>query len=71
MDRLLKKGLVERTESKTDRRLKDVLITTKGIQLLEKLKIFENTEDDILSGLNQKEINVLNSLLDKIRIQFN
>ena len=71
VDRLLKKGLVERTESKTDRRLKDVLITTKGIQLLEKLKIFENTEDDILSGLNQKEINVLNSLLDKIRIQFN
>lgn len=67
VDRLYKKKLVERKESKTDRRQKDVVITKKGLELLDKMTICEEREDSILSKLNKKEVKLLNELLDKIR----
>lgn len=67
VDRLYKKKLVERKESKTDRRQKDVVITKKGLKLLDKMTICEEREDSILSKLNKKEVKLLNDLLDKIR----
>lgn len=67
VDRLYKKKLVERKESKADRRQKDVIITKKGLELLEKMAICEKKEDDILSNLNSEEVKLLNELLDKIR----
>lgn len=67
VDRLYKKKLVERKESKTDRRQKDVVITKKGLELLDKMTICEKKEDNILSKLSKKEVKLLNELLDKIR----
>ena len=67
VDRLYKKRLVERKESKTDRRQKDVLVTQKGLELLDKMAVCEEQEDEILSNLSMKEAELLNELLDKIR----
>jgi len=67
VDRLYKKGLVERKESQSDRRQKDVLIAKKGLGLLKEMVVCEQQEDTILSNLNKKEVTLLNELLDKIR----
>ena len=67
VERLFKKKLIERKESRSDRRQKDVLITKKGLELLEKMAVCEKQEDAILSNLNKKEVKLLNELLDKIR----
>lgn len=69
VDRLFAKKMVERKESKNDRRKKDVLITSKGIEVLGKLKSFEKLEDTILANFSQNELFQLNYLLDKIRCQ--
>ena len=67
VDRLYKKKLVERKENKSDRRLKEVQITKKGIDLLGKMVGCEEQEDANLSKLSEKEVKLLNELLDKIR----
>lgn len=67
VERLFKKKLIERKESKSDRRQKEVLLTKKGLELLEKMAFCEKQEDAVLSNLNKKEVKVLNELLDKIR----
>jgi len=67
VDRLHKKELVNRTESQIDRRQKEVIITQKGLDLLEKMSFCEEEEDAILSNLNKQEVQHLNMLLDKIR----
>jgi DNA-binding MarR family transcriptional regulator len=67
VDRLYKKKLVERKESRSDRRQKDILITNKGLELLEEMALCEEQEDAILSNLDEREVKLLNELLDKIR----
>ncbi len=67
VERLFKKGLVKRKESKMDRRQKDVLISQEGLTLLNKMALCEKQEDELLSNLNEKEVELLNILLDKIR----
>ncbi|MBD77802.1 MAG: MarR family transcriptional regulator [Crocinitomicaceae bacterium] len=67
VERLFKKGLVKRKESKMDRRQKDVLISQEGLTLLNKMALCEKQEDELLSNLNEKEVVFLNILLDKIR----
>lgn len=67
VDRLFKKGYVDRAESETDRRQKDVLISEKGMELLSQMLVCEKQEDKLLSNLNESEVKLLNDLLDKIR----
>ena len=67
LDRLLAKKLIERKESKTDRRLKDVKINKDGLELLSKMDSCDEKSDQLLSNLTEKEIKELNRLLDKIR----
>jgi len=67
VERLFNKGLVERKESKTDRRQKDILISKKGLDLLSEMGECEQNEDQLLSNLNEEELQLLNDLLDKIR----
>ena len=65
---LRKKGLVERVENPLDRRKVDVKITQIGLDILELIEEEGNTiMDGFLSNLNEKEIDQLNSLLDKLR----
>jgi DNA-binding MarR family transcriptional regulator len=67
VDRLLLKGLVEKKISCTDKRLVDVNIAKKGLQLIEKLDEKNAKLDGILNLLNETEVVLLNQLLDKIR----
>lgn len=67
VDRLIAKGLVKKTISKTDKRLVDVTITEKGKILLEELDQYEPDVDAVLGNLSATEIETLNILLDKIR----
>src|SRR6476620_11704966 len=67
VDRLIKKELVQKVTCKSDRRLVDVTITEKGMQLLESLDFLTEEMDAQLSGLNVDEAKTLNHLLDKMR----
>ncbi|MEP7258989.1 MAG: MarR family transcriptional regulator, partial [Flavitalea sp.] len=67
VDRLLKKQLVEKMTSKSDRRLVDVTITEKGLKLLEKLDGFSDEIDAQFSSLSIEEAETINQLLDKLR----
>lgn len=64
---LRKKGMVERNISSTDRRMTDVVITTKGTELLKEIEKENENMDKRLSSLNEHEIILLNNLLDKVR----
>jgi DNA-binding MarR family transcriptional regulator len=67
VDRLLLKGLVEKKISCTDKRLVDVNIAKKGLQLIERLDNENARLDGILNTLNETEVVLLNQLLDKMR----
>jgi DNA-binding MarR family transcriptional regulator len=67
VDRLLKKELVKKVICESDRRLVDVTITEKGMQLLENLDSYNEELDNMLKTLNHDEAKALNGLLDKLR----
>jgi len=67
VDRLLLKGLVTKNTSAADKRLVDISISQKGIDLLEKLSAFDKEMDQVLGNLKSEEILQLNKLLDKAR----
>lgn len=67
VDRLVLKGLAQKTICKNDKRLVDVSISSKGKKLLEKIDHYEKDMDAILGNLTDAEAKTLNTLLDKIR----
>ena len=67
VERLYQKKLVKRSESKNDRRRKDIKITQKGLILLDEMYGCEKKVDTLLSALSEEETKQLNHLLDKIR----
>ncbi len=67
VDRLILKGLVKKTVCTEDKRLVDVSITDKGMNLLEKMDKYENDMDAVFGNLSIAEAKTLNNLLDKIR----
>lgn len=67
VERLLKKGLLEKKSCKFDKRLVDVTITEKGLALLAELDVSANKLDNIISNLTPAEAKQLNELLDKAR----
>ncbi len=68
VDRMLTKKLVNKNTSKVDKRLVDVSITSKGKNILSKLDAYSTEMDEIAKSLTEEEANVLNKLLDKLRI---
>lgn len=68
VDKLLLKGLVTREICPENRRKMEVLITAKGLALLEEVdpKV-EQFETVFIQNLNTQEIETLNALLEKIR----
>ncbi|MDT0675821.1 MarR family winged helix-turn-helix transcriptional regulator [Autumnicola musiva] len=67
VDKLLDKKLVDRCICEENRRKVEIIITKKGLDLLEELDpIVINIENNITKNLNGKEIDQLNELLDKI-----
>lgn len=67
VEKLRLKRLVERKECPKDRRNVDVIITKKGLKLLESLETKVTKFNNILSNLKENEINQLNKILDKMR----
>jgi DNA-binding MarR family transcriptional regulator len=67
VDRLIVKGLVEKTACIKDKRLVDITIAKKGLQLLEKLDSLNEHIDSILKGVSEKEAQAMNQILDKLR----
>jgi DNA-binding MarR family transcriptional regulator len=68
VDRLVKKGMVKKTISREDRRLVDVLLTDKGKKLLQSMDGMNEEMESIFKYLSNEEANLLNVLLDKIRM---
>jgi DNA-binding MarR family transcriptional regulator len=69
VERLFKKDFVERKESLLDRRQKEVLITSKGISVLEKIDGYEKQQDMVFANLTKEDAVQLNVLLDKARME--
>lgn len=67
VDRLVAKGLVQKTACTKDKRLVDITLSTKGIELIEKLDSLNDRIDNYLKGIDEKEALILNRILDQIR----
>lgn len=67
VDKLVSKKFVERTECPSDRRSINLVISEKGLKMLEKLDCIDEEIKLILKKLNSREVNQLNVLLDKLR----
>jgi DNA-binding MarR family transcriptional regulator len=67
VDRLLKKGLVEKKTSKADKRLVDVTISAKGLEMLVRLDNKNASLDGLMFNLTHDEAKLFNELLDKLR----
>lgn len=66
VERLRKAELVDRKSCPSDRRAVDVIITQKGLELLEAIDAeIDELQEDITATLSEKEIQQLNKLLDK------
>ncbi len=70
MDKLIDKGLIERTRCEDDRRVVFVKISENGLSVLS--EIDKNTDINLLinAGLSDEEANTLSDLLDKTRASY-
>lgn len=69
VDRLLLKGLVERTTSEEDKRETLVSLTEKGCLELEKANGLVDSLYTGIIGINESEAEQLNNLLEKMRVK--
>jgi DNA-binding MarR family transcriptional regulator len=67
VERLLQKNLVDRKICPEDRRRVEVVITGKGLELLEKIDQHNEESDQIFKKLNLEEAQIVNNLLDRLR----
>lgn len=67
VEKLRQKGLVERNICPSDRRNVDVLITSRGLNLLSKLDKLDESFRHLFSKLSREDIRKLNDLLDSLR----
>ncbi len=67
VDRLVKKNLVLRKSCPEDRRRVDIVITDKGMKILEKIDLDEDKWEKRFVNLTAKEAKELNNFLDRLR----
>jgi DNA-binding MarR family transcriptional regulator len=67
VDRLVKKEFVKKIASLTDKRLVDISITNKGLNLLKKLDGNETLNGGVCKTLSVTDAKALSLLLDKMR----
>lgn len=65
MDKLCEKKFIDRSRCENDRRVVFVKITSKGLKLLDAIKMDEF--EDVMNELTESEAKLLNELLDKSR----
>ncbi len=67
IDRMIKIGLVTRGSCEQDRRRVDILITEKGLGVLDSIHATETDLDELPNHLSAEEQKTMNVLLDKLR----
>ncbi|WP_439882883.1 MarR family winged helix-turn-helix transcriptional regulator [Pontibacter sp. MBLB2868] len=67
VSRLNAKGLVDVTQNKSDKRLVNIVISTKGHQLISNIDSSLHELDEMLQGLTEEEAATLVELLFKVR----
>ena len=67
VDRLFKKGLLERKPCPSDKRLVDVLITQKGLNLVGQIDEPLQEISNLFGTITEEEAATLNQILDKLR----
>jgi len=67
VEKLRKKDLVERHICEKDRRAVDVIITAKGLKLLDEIEKCDKKWEKQFHSLSLTEVKTLNNLLDKLR----
>jgi DNA-binding MarR family transcriptional regulator len=67
VDRLVQKELVTRTVNKKDRRAVDILITQKGLEVLDGIQMEDAIIDNLKNNISEEEAKMLSNLLDKFR----
>lgn len=67
VDKLVAKDLAKKVKSQFDLRSVDILLTEKGIVLMDELTKIMHEYENSFYGLDEKEIKLLNSLLEKLR----
>ena len=65
--RLIAKELVLKNTCEKDKRLVDITLSPKGLDLVDQLDQFNDRIDDLLKGINASEAATMNQILDKIR----
>ncbi|MEY3208307.1 MAG: hypothetical protein RL064_338 [Bacteroidota bacterium] len=71
VDRLICKELVQKNACQSDKRLVDIILTEKGLKLVNKLDSLDVQLDALLSGLDENEAAMTNQILDKLRAHNN
>ena len=66
IDRLVLKGLAEKKMSMIDKRLVDISITQKGMEILETIDEHNEKIDKITENLSTEELQLLNRFLDNL-----
>ena len=67
VDRLILKGLAQKSTSLSDHRLVDVLITEKGHGILREIDEGPDIVTEVMCNVSEEEMEELSQLLDKIR----
>jgi DNA-binding MarR family transcriptional regulator len=67
VDKLYRKGYIDRSTNPVNRRKVDLNITAAGLSLLNVLQRKINSYEQIQQKITQEEANLLNELLDKLR----
>ena len=68
VDKLIKKGWVKRSICEENRRKVEIIIPTKGLEILKELDpLTEENNEKILKNLSEEQLVTLNNLLDTLR----
>lgn len=67
VDKLVSKGLIIRNQCPSDRRSVNLVISDKGLEILKKLDVIDESTKDIFKHLQPEQIEQLNNLLDDMR----
>jgi DNA-binding MarR family transcriptional regulator len=67
VDRLIAKELVVKNTCEKDKRLVDITLSPKGLDLVDQLDQFNDRIDALLKGIDASEAATMNQILDKIR----
>lgn len=67
VDRLICKELVQKNACQSDKRLVDIVLTEKGLKLINKLDLLDAQLDALLNNIDESEAILANQILDKLR----